>query len=532
MSHEISKEVIAETTHEEFAYRRKRAENSDSNLDISIENLGDEAIRDLRKAAETVSDKKLARSLDSIIAARSGQKEVKISSFSAAADVVRSYLMDDLIDGWIYAEDSDGCKYPYLITSISCRRDSHDKREFLEIKSIAFGHREEKDLGAFRRSFQFYPADLSRKTAADALTAKKVFKETDELKREYLRNLDRHRELIQNGFSTQYRVNGAIYKSRNYRSLRPGEPLIGVRAIHDTTANQYPTSGGTEHSDLLDVETTNQEGSVPIHTIARVFDLSVHEFYFVNTAFMEPYEYDKSLDEKLILPKTHRDLLDVLTSDIDVFTSDFIEGKSASNIILCKGLPGVGKTLTAEVYSELIEKPLYKIKVGTLGTEVTEIAKGLETIFSRARRWGCVLLLDEADVFVLTRSNDIRQNAVVAEFLKALEYFDGLLFMTTNRPDDIDDAILSRCAAIISYETPNAEDRRKVWELMASHYRQDLAPDLVSSLVALFPTASQRDIRDLMRLTARVCTKRGEKLSTEAFRKCAMFQAVDIADAA
>ena len=38
-------------------------------------------------------------------------------------------------------------------------------------------------------------------------------------------------------------------------------------------------------------------------------------------------------------------------------------------------------------------------------------------------------------------------NAVVGVFLRVLEYFNGLLFLTTNRIDDIDEAIVSRCIA-------------------------------------------------------------------------------------
>ncbi len=42
-------------------------------------------------------------------------------------------------------------------------------------------------------------------------------------------------------------------------------------------------------------------------------------------------------------------------------------------------------------------------------------------------------------------------NAVVGVFLRVLEYFNGLLFLTTNRIDDIDEAIVSRCIALIKF---------------------------------------------------------------------------------
>ena len=50
-------------------------------------------------------------------------------------------------------------------------------------------------------------------------------------------------------------------------------------------------------------------------------------------------------------------------------------------------------------------------------------------------------------------------NAVVGVFLRVLEYFNGLLFLTTNRVDDIDEAIVSRCIALIRYHAPDAVAR-------------------------------------------------------------------------
>lgn len=268
------------------------------------------------------------------------------------------------------------------------------------------------------------------------------------------------------------------------------------------------------------------EERVPVHPVVKVFDLKSHEFFWVHSDNMTPYEYDKSLREKLILPPTHRDLLDVLTSDLGAFVNDFIEGKSAGNVILCKGIPGVGKTLTAEVYAELIDRPLYAIHSGSLGTTAEDIEKNLQVIFKRGKRWDCVLLLDEADVFVVQRGNNIQQNAIVAEFLRTLEYFDGLLFMTTNRPNDIDEAIISRCAAIIDYAPPSSEDAAAIWRVMATQYAADLPDQLIDELVTLFPEIAPRDIKMLFRLALRVAAAHKEPLSLSTFRRCAMFRAI------
>ena len=88
---------------------------------------------------------------------------------------------------------------------------------------------------------------------------------------------------------------------------------------------------------------------------------------------------------------------------------------------MCYGAPGLGKTLTAEVYSELVKLPLYRVHAGQLGIEIETLASSLEqSVLRRAERWGAVLLIDEADVYIRARDNDIHHNAVVAAFLLSL----------------------------------------------------------------------------------------------------------------
>ena len=79
------------------------------------------------------------------------------------------------------------------------------------------------------------------------------------------------------------------------------------------------------------------------------------------------YQYDASLREKLILPEEHRDLIDILTQDMDVLMDDIVAGKSGGTTILCKGAPGLGKTLTAEVHSEVVGRRSVQGALRTVG---------------------------------------------------------------------------------------------------------------------------------------------------------------------
>jgi hypothetical protein len=59
-------------------------------------------------------------------------------------------------------------------------------------------------------------------------------------------------------------------------------------------------------------------------------------------------------------------------------------------------------------------KPLIATK-GDLGTTAREVERALEINFNMANRWGCILLLDEADVFLAERTKeDFKRNGLVA----------------------------------------------------------------------------------------------------------------------
>ncbi|KAK1762141.1 P-loop containing nucleoside triphosphate hydrolase protein, partial [Phialemonium atrogriseum] len=101
-----------------------------------------------------------------------------------------------------------------------------------------------------------------------------------------------------------------------------------------------------------------------------------------------------------------------------------------------------------------------------LGTTANEVQTELEKNFSLASRWGCILLLDEADVFLASRERkDFIRNGLVAVFLRVLEYYSGILFLTTNRVGDFDEAFASRIHMSLHYPKLDLEKTRKVFKL-------------------------------------------------------------------
>jgi len=77
---------------------------------------------------------------------------------------------------------------------------------------------------------------------------------------------------------------------------------------------------------------------------------------------------------------------------------------------------------------------------GQLGLGVAAMENALKVALMRAQRWGAVMLIEEADVYIKRRDDDMTMKAVVGVFLRVLEYFSRLPFLTTHRIDDIDEA--------------------------------------------------------------------------------------------
>ncbi|KAI1151091.1 P-loop containing nucleoside triphosphate hydrolase protein [Nemania diffusa] len=149
---------------------------------------------------------------------------------------------------------------------------------------------------------------------------------------------------------------------------------------------------------------------------------------------------------------------------------DFITGKGKSFIILLCGPPGVGKTLTAESVAELPSTPSqYTLSAGDLGTNAASVEHSLKKALEMCALWKAVMLIDEADVFLEARKTDsLERNEIVSAFLRLLEYYKGILFLTTNRVATIDAAFESRIDLIIPFDALDQAARREVWTNFAN----------------------------------------------------------------
>jgi hypothetical protein len=276
---------------------------------------------------------------------------------------------------------------------------------------------------------------------------------------------------------------------------------------------------GDPDPNVVEPGTEDEEGErpqpeVPIFMTVPVFDLKRHVRLRVHIDNLAEYKYSPELGDKLVLPSEHRELINILLQNRGEFR-DIISNKGGGAVILCAGPPGVGKTLTAEVFAEVEKRPLYSVQCSQLGTDEKELEGVLLRSFSRAQRWNAILLLDEADVYVRSRGTDLQQNAIVGVFLRVLEYYGGVLFLTTNRADLVDDAILSRCIARVEYEVPPVSDQVKIWRILSEVMGVSISEAAIKEIVSEHSDCTGRDIKNLLKLARLHASAKGAEVTPE-----------------
>jgi SpoVK/Ycf46/Vps4 family AAA+-type ATPase len=127
--------------------------------------------------------------------------------------------------------------------------------------------------------------------------------------------------------------------------------------------------------------------------------------------------------------------------------------------------------------SEELRRPLYsvsgtspladeflrrQISSGDLSLDSTEAEKQLTHIFDLVYSWGAILLMDEADAYLRRRTMD-PSDRLITMFLRRLEYFKGIMILTTNRITDFDDAMQSRIHLAYKFPELGRNTRETLW---------------------------------------------------------------------
>lgn len=154
--------------------------------------------------------------------------------------------------------------------------------------------------------------------------------------------------------------------------------------------------------------------------------------------------------------------------------------------VLFHGPPGCGKTMLAKAIAKEAGVRFLNLSVAMLTDKwYGESQKLAHAVFSLAFKiQPCIIFMDEIDSFLRSRaSHDHEATAMMkAQFMAQ---WDGLLTSAnsrvvligaTNRPNDIDKAVLRRMPVVFEIGLPSREERKKILELTLK--KEKLNPDV------------------------------------------------------
>lgn len=512
----------------------KEVEKYQSEIDAHTEDDYDErTLRESKKkrrnsASQLSSIKKFLKLRNS--------KGKKIKVLKDMTEALKILIMS-LERKWIFVFDKTAKVHvPYFVSAIFHKKGSggaYPQPPYIDFDGKAIYRGGSKD---FNKSIYRNDLGTDGSTPEELLNKFGILLETDDLMEEYNEHIKKYDEISVNtglqlvGYGKCYACKEESDRwawRRESVNLDKGG-LDTKLVVDDDEDREKDTSRAVSSSLWATEHSVEDENEVvfelPIHPYIRAFNLKVHEFIEIHVKNTEIYKYNTNLSDKLVLDDDKRELINLLVSSGGDDSKDIVQGKSGGVIIITSGPPGTGKTLTSEVFSEKVERPLYVVQCSQLGTKPDSLEKHLQEVLERAVRWNAVLLIDEADVYIHERGNDIKQNAIVGVFLRVLEYYSGVLFLTTNRACIVDDAIISRCIAHVKYEVPNADERFQLWKILSEQYEASFDDEFCKNLVDEFEGITGRSIKQLIRLAKALSASRKEPITLDTIKWVARFQ--------
>jgi len=152
------------------------------------------------------------------------------------------------------------------------------------------------------------------------------------------------------------------------------------------------------------------------------------------------------------------------------------------------GPSGTGKTMMANAVAAKVGKKLLLVDFPRLaqaernGGSNDGGSSRFQSIFREAELSDAIIFFDECEMLFAKRDSGPSQ---VTELLTELERFDGIVFLATNRPFDLDEAMYRRISEVFEFKPPNHAERLDIWRLLTSHASVPCEEDIDWESVAL-----------------------------------------------
>lgn len=202
-------------------------------------------------------------------------------------------------------------------------------------------------------------------------------------------------------------------------------------------------------------------------------------------------EVKKILKEAIILPFIHN-------------KPAFVE---SPRTILLYGPPGTGKTLLAKAASNTLNATFFEARTSSLLSKYFgESSKIISMLFDKARKsQPSMIFMDEFDSIMISRDSGLQESTrrVVGQLLTEIEGFNTrsedkiILIAATNKPWDLDDAMVSRFQRKVYVPLPDKASRKRIFEI---HLKGSVLHEITHERLAEMSEGySGRDIANVCR---------------------------------
>ncbi|CAB5216142.1 unnamed protein product [Rhizophagus irregularis] len=298
---------------------------------------------------------------------------------------------------------------------------------------------------------------------------------------------------------TQF-ISGKAYISRTWKK---------VHKICNSTHSDYEKG--------IEMDGVKEEELFMCASKLHAYSFTWKEWYRIDVGQLSEITFDDKAFDKLVLDQTRKSLIESLVK-FEYSKTDIISNKGDGCTFLLHGPPGVGKTLTAEAISEKLHRPLYIVSIGELGTDAKNLEKELRNIFEMADIWNAIILIDEVDIFLERRNAfEVKRNALVCVFLRLLDYHQGIVFLTTNRVNCLDDAFQTRISIFLEYKELDTKARETLWSTFLEFldYDNNVNVKKLSEKHQL----NGREIKNIVKLARALNKEKNELITTELLEK-------------
>ncbi|PLB55722.1 AAA-domain-containing protein [Aspergillus steynii IBT 23096] len=229
--------------------------------------------------------------------------------------------------------------------------------------------------------------------------------------------------------------------------------------------------------------------------------------------------------EDVHVPPETIDALKTLTSLSLIRPEAFTYGVLATDKIpglLLYGPPGTGKTLLAKAVARESGATVLEVS----GSEVYDMyvgegEKNVKAIFTLAKKLSpCVVFIDEADAIFCSRtgaSSRTSHRELINQFLREWDGMNDLsafIMVATNRPFDLDDAVLRRLPRRLLVDLPTEQDRHAILKIHLKEETLDGSVDL-AELARRTPLYSGSDLKNLSVAAALACVREENALAAQ-----------------